>query len=63
VVFLVAPFTVGTEITDGLPDGPKEFIVRMSLKTALVGKGEHLVVNPDRVANTQYVKPTVYEFL
>ena len=45
VVFLVTPFTMGTEFTDGLSDGPEHLIVGMSLKTSFVSKRQHLVVH------------------
>ena len=45
VVFLVTPFAMGTEFTDGLTDGPEHLIVGMGLKTSFVGERQHLVVH------------------
>ena len=61
--FLVTPFTVTSQITDSLTDGPEQFVVGMTLETSFVGKGEHLIIYSRRITDTQHVDATIDEFL
>ena len=62
MVFVVAPFAMGTEIADSLADGPKQLVVGMSLEAPFVGEGEHLVVDTRRIADAQDIDATIDKF-
>ena len=61
--FVIAA-TAGTaaQFTEIFPDAPQLRIKRMVLETTLVGKGKHLVVDTGRIADTQDIDATVYQF-
>ena len=59
----VAALLAGTQLADGLADGPQLGIVGMGLEAPLVGEGEHFVVHTRGVAYAQHVQPAVNELL
>ena len=63
MVLLVASPTVAAQLADGLAQGPQLRVVRVSLKTPLIGKAKHLVVHTSGVSQAQHVDTPVYQLL
>ena len=52
---------MGPQLTDGLTDGPQQFVVGMGFKAPLIGEGEHLVVDTCGITDSQDVDASVDE--
>ena len=61
VPVLGATLAVLSQVANGFTDAPEQFVVGMGLEAALVGEGEHLVVDTRGVADAQHVDTAVYE--
>ena len=60
---LASFLAVGAQFADSLAYRPELRIVGMAFKTSLIGKTEHLVVDPCRIADTKHVDASIHEFL
>ncbi len=52
---------MGTQLADGLSDGPQQFVVGMGLEATLVGERQHLVIHACGVADSQYGDTAVHK--